>query len=179
MTRPSERSRKRGGVKEEKGGRGRQPPLLAAPRRRFHQRRGIPLREMQAVAPEFQPALQQIELRAFAGTVGPFYNNQRTGIGAARHPPPPLRQCGFRGFRAGLLLFHVLVFHQTLRAKRRASPAYFQFVTRVLQHTTTSPAKRQAYAQKTVILKCKNFFGFCRKSPIKSRISPIIPVKLS
>ena len=68
------------GVQQRKRGRREQPALLAAPRGGFHQRRGIPLREMDAIAADFQPAFQQVELRAFPGAVDAFDDDQRAGI---------------------------------------------------------------------------------------------------
>src|ERR1700674_3363745 len=98
---------------------------------------------MKAVAADFQPALQQIELGAFSGAVRTLDNDQGARIGTAGHRASRLRQGGFRRFCAGLLLYYVLVIHLALRAKRSASTAYLPFVTRVLQHTASAPAKQQ------------------------------------
>ena len=53
------------------------PALLAAPRGRLDERRGVPLREVDAIAADFQPALQQIKLRAFSRAVDPFDDDKR------------------------------------------------------------------------------------------------------
>ncbi len=41
------------------------------------------------------------------------------------------------------------------------------------------PGWRRWMDQKTVILKCRNFLGFWRKSPMSRRKSPVNPVRLS
>ena len=71
-------------VQQRKRGRRQQPPLLPAPRGRFHQRRRIPLRKMNAVAADLEPALQQIELRALPRPVDSLDHHQRAGILALR-----------------------------------------------------------------------------------------------
>ena len=92
-----------GGVQQRKCRRRQQAALLSASRRGLHQRRRIPLGEMQAVAADFEPALQQIKLRAFARAVGAFDDDKRAGIRAAGNGTSRLRQRGFDGFGAGLL----------------------------------------------------------------------------
>jgi len=68
------------GVQQRKRGGGQETALFPAPGGRLDQRRGVPLREMQAVAADFQPALQQIELGAFAGPVDAFDHNERPWV---------------------------------------------------------------------------------------------------
>src|ERR1700739_4846614 len=46
--------------------------LLAAPRRRLNERREVPLRKVQAVAADFEPAFEEVKLRTFSGAVGAF-----------------------------------------------------------------------------------------------------------
>src|SRR3984893_10896496 len=68
------------GVEERKRGGCQQPALLSAPRRRFHERGRIPFREMQAIAADFQPPLEQVELRAFPGAVYALNHNECTRV---------------------------------------------------------------------------------------------------
>src|SRR5207302_2317121 len=100
---------------KERKRRGREEsPLFAAPRRRFYQRRRIPLREMQPVAADFQPTLEQVQLRAFSRAVRAFDHNQSTRIGAARNRPARLRKSRFCRLAASRLLNHVLSLHEPL-----------------------------------------------------------------
>ena len=78
--------RKIGGMQQRKCRRRQQPALLSAPRGRFHQRRRIPFREMQPVAADFQPPLQQVQLRAFPGAVDPFDDDQRSRVPSRAAP---------------------------------------------------------------------------------------------
>ena len=68
-------------MQKRKGGGRQQAPLLSAARCRLHQRRRIPLREMDPVAANFQPPLQQIQLGAFPRAVDTFHHHQRAGVG--------------------------------------------------------------------------------------------------
>ncbi len=61
-----------GGVQQGERGGGQQPALFSAAGGGLHQRRGIPFGEVDAIAADFQPALQQIELGAFSRAVNPF-----------------------------------------------------------------------------------------------------------
>src|SRR5581483_9278638 len=91
-----------GRVQERKGGRSKQTALFAAARCGFDEGRGVPLREMEAVAADFEPALEEIELRALAGAVGTFDHDQGTGIGAAGDGLfLSLLEFPFCGFRPG------------------------------------------------------------------------------
>jgi len=71
-----------GGVQERKRGGRKQTALLPAPGCRFHKWRRIPLREMQAIAADFEPAFEQVELRALPGAVYAFNHNERARVGA-------------------------------------------------------------------------------------------------
>ena len=68
------------GVQQRKCRRRQQPALFPAARGGLHQRRRIPFREMDAISADFQPALQQIELRALSRAVDSFDDDQCAGI---------------------------------------------------------------------------------------------------
>src|SRR5437764_7548499 len=53
------------------------------------------------------------------------------------------------------------------------------FLLQIHYNTAQSVRAKRRTRQKTVTLKCKNFLGFCRKSPISKRRSPVSPVRLS
>ena len=99
------------GVQQGERGWSEEPFLFAAARGGLYQRRRVPLREMKAETADFQPALQKIKLRALAGTVSAFDNDQRPGIGATGDRATGLRQRGFGGFRAERFRSGVLDFH--------------------------------------------------------------------
>lgn len=66
---------------------------------------------MESITADFQPAFQKIELRALAGAVGTFDDNERTGISAAGYRSTGLRECGFCGFWPRGPCCSVLIFH--------------------------------------------------------------------
>jgi len=55
---------------------------------------------METVAADFQPTLQEIELRAFAGTVGAFDDDECAGVGTAGNGAARLGKRSFGGLRA-------------------------------------------------------------------------------
>ena len=55
---------------------------------------------MEAVAADFEPALEEIELGAFAGAVGTFNDDERAGIGSAGDRAAGLGKRSFGGLRA-------------------------------------------------------------------------------
>jgi len=65
------------GVQERKRRGREQTALLSAPRRRFHEGGGIPLREVQPIAADFEPPFEQIELRALSRAVYAFHHDER------------------------------------------------------------------------------------------------------
>src|SRR5215472_7462632 len=71
---------------------------------------------MQAVTADFQLPLEQIQLRAFSGTVRAFYDDQRARIRAARNRPAWLRKCGLRRLGSRRFLNYILSFHEPLKA---------------------------------------------------------------
>jgi len=61
-----------GGVEERKSGWGEETLLFAAAGGGFYEGRGVPLGEVQAVAADFEPALEEVELRTLTGAVRAF-----------------------------------------------------------------------------------------------------------
>jgi hypothetical protein len=55
---------------------------------------------VEAIATDFEPAFEEIELGAFAGTVGALDHDESSGIGAAWDWTAGLRERGFGGLRA-------------------------------------------------------------------------------
>jgi hypothetical protein len=73
----------RGMEQGESGGR-QKPPLLSAARGGFDKRRGIPLRKMKTIPADFQPAFQQVQLRALPGPIDAFDNDQSARVLSGR-----------------------------------------------------------------------------------------------
>ena len=99
-------------MKQRERGRSQQPPLFAPARGGLHERRRVPLREVQPVSANFEPAFQQIKLRALPGAVCAFNHNQRTRIRTAGNWPARLWQRGLGRFASCLFRSYVLRFHQ-------------------------------------------------------------------
>src|SRR5216684_1442976 len=72
-----------GRVQQGECNRSEQAALLAAPRGRFHQRRGVPFREVQPVTADLEPSLQQVQLRALSRTIGTLDHDESTGVRAS------------------------------------------------------------------------------------------------
>jgi hypothetical protein len=100
-----------GSVEKREGGGGEKAFLLAATGGGLHEGRGIPFSEVETIAANFEPAFEEIELGGFAGAVGAFDDDKRTGIGAARDGPTGLRESGLGSFLARSLYHCVLSFH--------------------------------------------------------------------
>ncbi len=92
-----------GGVQQRKCRWREKTALLAAASRGLHEWRGVPLGEVQAVAANFEPALQKIKLRALARAIGALDDDERAGISAAGNGTSRLGQSGFNWFGSGLL----------------------------------------------------------------------------
>ena len=74
--------------------------MFAAAGGGFYEGRGVPLGEMQAIAADFEPTLEKIELGAFAGAIGAFDDDECAGIGAAGNGTAGLGERGFGGLWA-------------------------------------------------------------------------------
>src|SRR5262249_25306391 len=68
------------GVQQTEGARREQILLLPPPHRAPHQRRGVPLREVHAVALRAEPALEQQDLRGLARSVDALDGDQAARI---------------------------------------------------------------------------------------------------
>jgi len=89
-----------GGVEERKRGGREEALLFAAAGGGFYEGRGVPLGEMEAIATDFEPTLEEIELGAFARAVGAFDDDEGAGVGAAGDGTAGLGQRGFGGLWA-------------------------------------------------------------------------------
>src|SRR5260221_1241375 len=89
-----------GGVEEREGCGSEEALLLAGGGGVFYGGRGVPLGEVETVAADFKPALEEIELGAFTGAVGAFDYDEGAGIGAAGNGATGLGERGFGGLWA-------------------------------------------------------------------------------
>src|SRR4029077_8358961 len=92
-----------GGMQKRERGGSEEAFLFAATRGRFNQGRRVPLGEMETVAADLEPALEEIELGALAGTIGTFDHDKSAGISAAGNRTTGLRKSGFGGLGARCL----------------------------------------------------------------------------
>ena len=74
--------------------------MFAAAGGGFYEGRGVPFGEVETVAADFEPAFEEIELRAFAGAVGAFDDDEGAGVGATGNGAAGLGERGFGGLWA-------------------------------------------------------------------------------